>query len=400
MSKARAVVLEVVSGELSVTAAARAYGLSRQHVHRLLKRYRDGGLEAVEPRSRRPASNPRAVADEVITAIVRLREQLTADGLDAGPLTVQWHLAQHGLPVPSTSTIRRILHHHGLITPQPRKRPKSSYIRFQAAQPNECWQSDFTHWKLADGTDIEILSWLDDHSRFLLTATAYRRVSGPDVVTSFLHTAATHGLPASTLTDNGSVYTSRFTHGHNAFELLLHTLGITQKNGHPGHPQTQGKIERFHQTLKRWLTPRPRPADIADAQALLDSFAHIYNTQRPHRAHHPRTTPAQAYTTRPKAAPPAITANEHIRIRRDTVDQFGKLTLRHGSRLHHLGIGRAHAGTPVLILVTTTVTVLSNPDLQVIATHHINPDRNYWRNQQKSPGRWPGQSVTDDPTHV
>jgi transposase InsO family protein len=401
MSKARAVVLEVVSGHLNVTAAARAYGLSRQHVHRLLKRYREGGLEAVEPRSRRPASNPHAVADEVITAIVRLREQLTADGLDAGPLTLQWHLTQHGLPVPSTSTIRRILHHHGLITPQPRKRPKSSYIRFQAAQPNECWQSDFTHWKLADGTDIEILSWLDDHSRFLLAATAYRRVSGPDVVASFLHTAATHGLPASTLTDNGSVYTSRFTHGHNAFELLLHTLGITQKNGHPGHPQTQGKIERFHQTLKRWLTPRPRPATLADAQALLDSFVHIYNTERPHRAHHPRTTPAQAYTARPKAAPPAITANEHIRVRRDTIDQFGKLTLRYGSRLHHLGIGRAHANTPVLILVTTTtVTVLTNPDHRVIATHHIDPERNYWRNQQKSPGRWPGQSVTDDPTQV
>jgi transposase InsO family protein len=401
MSKARAVVLEVVGGHLNVTAAARAYGLSRQHVHRLLKRYREGGLEAVEPRSRRPASNPHAVADEVITAIVRLREQLTADGLDAGPLTLQWHLTQHGLPVPSTSTIRRILHHHGLITPQPRKRPKSSYIRFQAAQPNECWQSDFTHWKLADGTDIEILSWLDDHSRFLLAATAYRRVSGPDVVASFLHTAATHGLPASTLTDNGSVYTSRFTHGHNAFELLLHTLGITQKNGHPGHPQTQGKIERFHQTLKRWLTPRPRPATLADAQALLDSFVHIYNTERPHRAHHPRTTPAQAYTARPKAAPPAITANEHIRVRRDTIDQFGKLTLRYGSRLHHLGIGRAHANTPVLILVTTTtVTVLTNPDHRVIATHHIDPERNYWRNQQKSPGRWPRQSVTDDPTQV
>jgi hypothetical protein len=148
------------------------------------------------------------------------------------------------------------------------------------------------------------------------------------------------------------------------------------------------------------LTPRPRPATLADAQTLLESFVHIYNTERPHRAHHPRTTPAQAYTARPKAASPAITANEHIRIRRDTVDQFGKLTLRYGSRLHHLGIGRAHAATPVLILVTTTVTVLSNPDHRVIATHHIDPDRNYWRNQQKSPGRWPGQSVTDDPTQV
>ena len=145
MSKARVAVLHVISGQLSVTAAAKTYGLSRQHLHRLLKRYREGGLEAVDARSRRPASNPRAVPDDVIIAIVRLREQLTDDGLDAGPVTLQWHLSQAGLPVPSTSTIRRILHHHGLITPQPRKRPRSSYHRFEAAQPNQCWQSDFTH---------------------------------------------------------------------------------------------------------------------------------------------------------------------------------------------------------------------------------------------------------------
>lgn len=399
MSKARVVVLEVVSGNLTVSAAARAYGLSRQHVHRLLKRYREGGLEAVDPRSRRPASNPRAVADEVIVAVVRLREQLTADGLDAGPLTLQWHLSQQGLPVPSTSTIRRILHHHGLITPQPRKRPKSSYRRFAASQPNECWQSDFTHWSLANGTDSEILSWLDDHSRYLLFCTAYRRIAGGDVVSSFTDTAATYGLPASTLTDNGSVYTSRFTHGHNDFERLLASLGITQKNGRPGHPQTQGKIERFHRTLKLWLSQRQRPSTIAELQSLLDTFTAIYNTQRPHRAHHPRATPQTAYHARPKATPAGAT--EHFRIRHDTVDQFGKLTLRHGSRLHHLGIGRQHAATPVLILVATqTVTVISKTGHRLIATHTIDPDRNYWRNQQKNPGRWPGQSGTDDATHV
>jgi transposase InsO family protein len=401
MSNARAVVLEVVSGHLTVTAAARVYGLSRQQVHRLLKRYRQGGLEAVDPRSRRPASNPRATSDDVIAAIVRLREQLTEDGLDAGPLSLQWHLELQGLPVPSTSTIRRILHHHGLITPQPRKRPRSSYHRFAAAQPNECWQSDFTHWQLADGSDIEILNWLDDHSRFLLACTAYRRVAGPDVVASFTDTAARHGLPASTLTDNGSVYTSRFTHGHNAFELLLGALGVTQKNGHPGHPQTQGKVERFHQTLKRWLTPRPRPADLAQLQTMLDTFRHRYNTNRAHRALPPRTTPAQAYSALPKATPTNTTTDGQLRIRHDTVDQFGKLTLRYASRLRHLGIGRDHAGTKVLILVTaTTVTVLATPSHELIASHHIDPDRNYWRNQQKSPGRWPGQSVTDDPTQV
>src|SRR6185312_4523191 len=288
MSNARVAVLHVISGKLTVTAAAKTYGLSRQHLHRLLKRYREAGLEAVDARSRRPHSNPRAVTDEVIAAIVHLRQQLVDDGLDAGPLTLQYHLHQAGLSVPSTSTIRRILHHHGKITPQPRKRPKSSYHRFEAAQPNECWQSDFTHWWLADGTEVEILNWLDDHSRFLLACTAYRRVAGPDVVASFTNTVNSHGLPASTLTDNGAVYTSRFTHGHNEFELLLATLGVTQKNGHPGHPQTQGKIERFHQTLKRWLRPRHRPTNLAALQHDLDTFALIYN--HCHR-HHPKHQP-------------------------------------------------------------------------------------------------------------
>jgi transposase InsO family protein len=390
MSKARAVVLEVVSGQRSVSATARAYGMSRQHIYRLLKRYQLGGLEAVDPRSRRPASNPRAVSDEVITAVVLLREKLLAEGLDAGPITLQSHLAKQGLPVPAASTIRRILAHHGLITPAPRKRPKSSYHRFAAEQPNECWQSDFTHWRLADGSDFEILNWLDDHSRYLLSCTAYRRVGGPDVVASFTTNTAAYGLPASTLTDNGSVYTSRFTHGHNDFERLLASLGITQKNGHPAHPQTQGKIERFHQTLKRWLAARPRPATIAHAQTLLDEFTAIYNTERTHRALPPGTTPAQAYQARPKAHP-AGTPNAHFRIRHDTVDEFGQLTLRHASRLHHLGVGRPHAGTRVLILVTAdTVTVISKTRHHILGSHHIDADKNYWPNQNKNPGQKPG----------
>lgn len=390
MSKARVVVLEVSSGHLTVTAAARTYGLSRQHIYRLLKRYQLGGLDALEPRSRRPASNPRAVGDDVIAAVVLLREKLTAEGLDAGPLTLQTHLAQQGLPVPSTATIRRILHHHGLITPAPRKRPKSSYHRFAADQPNECWQSDFTHWTLAEGAEVEILNWLDDYSRYLLACTAYPRVTGPDVAASFTATAAAHGLPAATLTDNAAVYTSRFTHGHNDFERLLAALGITQKNGHPNHPQTQGKIERFHQTLKRWLAARPRPHTLAELQTLLDTFSVIYNTQRTHRAHPGTTTPAQAYQARPKAHPHSQ-PNAHLRIRHDIVDKFGKLTLRYGSRLHHLGIGITHAHTPVLILVTEhTVTVISKTGHHLLSSHTIDPDRNYWRNQNKNPGRWPG----------
>lgn len=210
MSRTRVAVLKVVAKRLSVTEAAVAYGYSRRHLQRLLARYREDGLDAVEPRSRRPRSNAAATPELVRGRIVELRLQLTKDGLDAGPVTIAWHLEQADLPVPSTSTIRRILHAAGLIVAEPRKRPRSSYRRFQAAQPNECWQSDFTHWGLADGSDVEILNWLDDHSRFLLACSAHTSVTGDTVTSGFLRTADQNGFPASTLTDNGRVYTARF----------------------------------------------------------------------------------------------------------------------------------------------------------------------------------------------
>jgi transposase len=145
MSRARVAVLKAVSGQLSVTAAAAEYGFSRRHLHRLLVAYREGGLDALEPRSRRPKTNVAATSVLVCERVIALRAQLTADGLDAGPVTIGWHLEREGLRAPSTSTIRRILHQAGLIIPEPRKRPRSSYVRFQAAQPNEMWQSDFIH---------------------------------------------------------------------------------------------------------------------------------------------------------------------------------------------------------------------------------------------------------------
>jgi transposase InsO family protein len=240
MSRARVAVLQVVSNQLSVTAAAAEYGISRRHLHRLLARYREGGLDALEQRSRRPKTTPIAACDELRARVVELRTQLTADGLDAGPVTIAWHLQREGLRVLSTSTIRRILHQAGLVSAQPRKRPRSSYIRFAADQPNEMWQSDFMHWQLADGSDVEVLNWLDDHSRYLLSCTAHTPVTGDDVVSTFLAVVDDHGAPQSTLTDNGRVYTARFGGGRNAFEYLLPMLGIRQKNGSPGHPQTQG----------------------------------------------------------------------------------------------------------------------------------------------------------------
>jgi transposase InsO family protein len=314
MSKHRVAVLNVIAKQRSVTAAAAAYGMSRQHLHRLLRRYRDGGLEALDPRSRRPGTSPGRTPDAVRTRIIALRTELTARGLDAGPLTIAWHLGREGLHVPSSSTIRRILHAAGLVAPEPRKRPRSSWRRFEASAPNELWQSDFTHWRLADGSEVEICSWLDDRSRYLLACTAFRRVAGDDVVATFTAAGDLYGWSAATLTDNGSVYTSRFNGGRNNFEYLLAYLGIRQKNGAPGHPQTQGKIERFHQTLKRWLGQQPAATDLAGLQTQLEAFRLAYNEQRPRRAIG-RTTPGEAYRATPRVLPSGSGGRGHFRLR-------------------------------------------------------------------------------------
>src|SRR5262249_45557957 len=188
-----------------------------------------------------------------------------------------------------------------------RKRPRSSYLRFQAEQPNQCWQADFTHYPLAGGTDTEILTWLDDHSRCALRVTAHRTVTGPVVLAAFRAAVRQHGAPASTLTDNGMVFTTRLSGGkggRNGLETELRGLGVKQKNGRPNHPQTQGKVERFQQTLKKWLRAQPaQPTDLAALQALLDTFTSYYNHQRPHRSLPHRAAPATAYAARPKAAP-------------------------------------------------------------------------------------------------
>ncbi len=382
MSRARLVITAVVVEGRGVREVARAYEVSPGWISRLVARYREEGEAAFEARSRRPRRSPRATPPEVVERIIELRQRLVASGDDAGAETIRWHLATHERVEISAATILRHLHRAGLVTPQPHKRPRSSYVRFQADLPNETWQTDFTHFRLASGADSEILSFLDDHARFALAVRAHRRVTGPIVRADFRKAAAEHGIPASTLSDNGMVFTTRFSGGkggRNGFESELRRLGVRQKNSRPNHPTTCGKVERFQQTMKRWLSAQtPQPATITELQTLLDAFVEHYNEERPHRSLPERATPAAAYRSRPKAAPGNRSDDAHDRVRHDVVDKAGRVTLRIAGRLHHIGLGAAHARTRVLVLVhDLEVRVVDAATGELLRSLTVDPAKDY-----------------------
>jgi transposase len=211
MSKARLVITAVTVEKRPVSEVARSYGVARSWICALLARYRAEGQAAFEPRSRRPKTSPAAISDDAIELIVRLRKELSGRGLDAGPHTICWHLRHHHQVTVSAATVSRYLTGAGLVIPEPAKRPKSCCLRFAADLPSECWQSGLTRCRLtrpdgSPGPDAEILGWLDDHSRLVLSLTAHRRVTGPIVLAAFRAAVATYGPPASTLTDIQAVF--------------------------------------------------------------------------------------------------------------------------------------------------------------------------------------------------
>jgi transposase InsO family protein len=378
MGMSQLVVTAVLVEGRSKSEVARDYGVSRRWVITLVQRYLAEGDASLQPRSRRPLTSPGRTARHREDQIVELRKELERDGHEAGAATIAYHLEQRHGASPAVSTIWRILCARGFVTPQPHKRPKSSYIRFQAEQPNERWQLDITHWPLADGTDVEILNILDDHSRLCLGSDTGKVFKARDVDHSYRKAAAAHGNPASLLSDNGAVFTGRYRGtGRVALEVTLHADGISFCHSRPYHPQTCGKVERFHQTLKKWLSHQTPAVTMAQLQRQLDAFRAYYNTVRPHRALN-RRTPQQAYLARPKATPTGIPLHSgNYRIRHDRIDTNGKLTLRHNSRLHHIGMGRRHAGTHVLILVHDLHIRVSTTDGHLLRELQLDPTKNY-----------------------
>jgi transposase InsO family protein len=310
----------------NVSAFCRDHQTSRQSFYKWRRRFREHGLAGLEERPRRPLRSPGQTVAAVEEAVLRKRKQLIELGLDHGPQSIVWALQRDGVRVPSRSTVWRILTRHGVIVAQPQKRPKSATKRFCFTRPNECWQSDWTQWSLADGTAVAIAGTLDDHSRYLTALQASRGQGTAELVWSVMLAAITEcGIPAMSLTDNGFVYTGRLRAFESAFESNLRALGTRTINSTPGHPQTCGKIERFWQTLKKWLRARSAPATLTDLNALLARFRDFYNHQRPHRALR-GATPAEAFTATAKARPAERPLPEPVFVSRHTVgEQSGKL---------------------------------------------------------------------------
>jgi len=376
VDKARYLVEAHVLEGRSVSELAVAHGVHRSWIYKLLARYREGGSEALAPRSRRPRSCRHETSPALVERIVKLRAELAAQGHDAGAQTIAYHLAQSQKDIPSLSTIWRILRREGLVVAQRQKRPHSSLIRFEAELPNEMWQADITAWALASGEVVEILNQIDDHSRLFLGSDAYWRVKAADVVQSFHKAAELHGLPASLLSDNGAVFTGSYRHGKVLLEYELERLGVAFKNSRPYHPQTCGKVERLHQTLKRYLARQPPAQTLGELQGQLDAFVHYYNDIRPHRALSGRT-PLQAHSARLKARPAGAAASTYFRVRRDRVDATGKVSLRYGSRLYKIGLGRAHKGRVIKLLIADQSIRVIDLNGELIRELTLDPSRIY-----------------------
>ncbi|MEX2554763.1 MAG: IS481 family transposase, partial [Actinomycetota bacterium] len=388
---------------------ATAHGVSIGWVAKMLARYHAGGYQALGARSRAAHVIHNRTPIQIEDAVVRLRKQLDDDGLDAGAQTIHYHLTQSGQPgVPSVTTIWRILKRRGFVTPQPQKRPRSSWIRFEARLPNELWQSDVTHWQLADQTTVEIINFIDDHSRLLVASHVVRTATAHTALATFHAAARKYGFPAALLTDNGCVYTAAHRNGRQALESELLALGIVFKHSRPYHPQTCGKVERLHQTLKLFLAKQSAAHTIAALQRQVDRFAAIYNDARPHRSLGPRT-PRDVYQTRDKARPtaPKITLANDTRVRHDLVGTNGVITLRYKTKLHHIGIGRDHRGKRVIILRSGQDVRVITPDGDLLRRLTLEANKLYY-GTGKPPGPPKGRplgkknraTVYDGPTQA
>jgi transposase InsO family protein len=361
--------------KVNVTGLCRDVGITPKTFYKWAARYREEGLAGLEERSRRPHRSPGRISPLYEDAIVEYRKRLAGAGLDCGAGTIHWHLCRDGtVRPPSEATIWRVLVRRGFVTPEPDKRPRASWRRFEASTPNEWWQIDACDWQLAEGTRVQILNLIDDHSRLCVTSMAVASATTELAWEAFSAAAARYGLPAGCLSDNGLVFSGRLRGFEVHFEVQLRAAGVRPITSRPFHPQTCGKVERFQQTLKKWLTAHLRYAtSLVALQRQLEEFREYYNLHRPHRGIG-RRTPWERWS----AAPAAVASSTAL----PAPDQRRRLNVTPEGRVEYhpwqIAVGREHTGQVAEVLLSgTRVSVFIAGrlvrDFELDTTRHYQP---------------------------
>jgi putative transposase len=369
----------------AVGAFCREHGVSRSRFYELRALAgRVGALDAVSagrgPRQRPDLLTPAAVE----AAAVRIRKELADTGWDHGPISVRARMLTEHLPAPSRATLARIFTRRGMVTPQPAKRPRSSWRRFTFAYVHECWQLDATQTALVDGSTATVFQLLDDHSRFVVASTVATGETSAAAVEVLRAGIAAHQVPLLLLTDNGAAMNPHRWGNTSALAAYAASLGIRAITSRVYHPQTCGKNERVHATLKRWLAAQPRPATLDELTALVAAFDTDYNHTRPHQALN-GATPAHVLATGPRAVPPQppppptpaptrppAPVHDQRVVR---VNGTGSARVLGGS---WIGLGVEHAGSDVLVILEGDTVSVFDAHGTHLRTVTVNPDQRYY----------------------
>lgn len=375
-----ALVARHVAGErFDVTAECRRLGMSRSSFYKYVDRFAREGVDGFYPRSRRPLVSPAAISAAVEDAVVRGCKELADEGWDGGADSIGFWLEDHpdqlpaGVGPPSRATINRILRRRGLAEVVPQRRPRAANRRFEAEHPNSRWQMDGFVVKLADGTKVVVLHVLDDCSRQDLGMHVMSSENSIQVWAGFMASAHAYGLPREVLTDNGTAFSGKRRGWMAPLEENLGALGVYAVTSSPGHPQTCGKVERAHKTVRKWLRKRPPAATGEQLQAMLEAYRHHYNHRR-RKKHLGGLTPAQRYTLGPADGPAQGPLQPQTQISTAKVSTSGCI----GVMGHLVGIGRRHAGAEVtLVRQGREIAIFDNDHL--VAQIDLKPDRRYQR---------------------
>ncbi len=367
-------------GSINVAAFCRERKLSRQTFYKYKARFAQEGLVGLEARSRAPKTSPGRTPVELEDLIVALHKELADNDMENGPGAIQFLLGRRHkgeFKIPAEATIWRIMDRRGFVTKTPSKRPKSSWRRFEASLPNELWQTDHTDWVTAQ-RGVQILSFLDDHSRLAGRCRVWDTVTTENVKVTFNEATAIWGVPSGQLSDNGLCFSGKLRGIEVAFEAHLRELGVRAITSRPFHPQTCGKVERFQQTMKKWLRKRQQRLgrlahDNTELQAWIDEFVHYYNHERPHRGIG-RITPIERW----QATPPAVTSNDARPAPPITLAINDRGVMQYRGWRIMLGVTHRNQRAHVLI-DGTQADIYVNGGL--ITRIHLDPERTYIANQ-------------------